>query len=566
MSKKFIIVGGVAAGASAAARLRRLDEDAKIVIFERDEHVSFSNCGLPYFLSGKIPTKEALVLMNPTIFKKQYNIDARTNSEALSIDRKNKKVRVKSLDRGEYEESYDFLILAPGADTIIPDIPGLDTIPHFVVKNVTGTAALHEYITKPENNVKNITVIGAGFIGLEVMENLKLAGYNLTLIEFRNEILPLVDHDMAQILHKELMDKEVTLILGDTVKNIANGTLELASGKKITADAVILATGIRPAVSFAEKSGIEISDFGAIKVNSNGQTNDPHIYAAGDAVEVYSRILHKKVLFPLAGPAQKFARNIANHIYKRPVNNRGVIHSFCIQLFDYNIACTGMTEVVIKKELPALDYTVVKIIPHDRIGIMPSASPLHFKLIFENPSGKVLGAQAIGRGDTTKRIDIIATLIKLDGTIYDLQDLELTYSPPFSTAKDSTNMAGYVGTNLLLNEYRQVDCAQVRKLLNQGHTIVDVREKHEYDRGHIKGAKNIPLSELRQRLDEFPVDRPVYVHCRSGQRSYNATRVLNHHGIDAYNIAAGFLGLSFYEYYTDKTEQRDPIVTHYNFN
>ena len=301
-------------------------------------------------------------------------------------------------------------------------------------------------------------------------------------------------------------------------------------------------------------------------MDSNGLTNDPHIYAVGDAVEVYSRILHKYIRLPLAGPAQKAARNAANHIYKQKVSNNGYIHSFCIQLFDYNVACTGLTENFLQKDLPNLQYSVVKIIPQDKVGIMPGSQPQHFKLLYERPSGKVLGAQAIGRGDVTKRIDIIATLIKMDGTIHDLQDLELTYAPPFSTAKDISNMAGYVGSNLLAGDCRQVDCSQIRNLVGKGAVIVDVREKHEWEAGHIKKAVNIPLSEIRQRIGEMPKDKPVYVHCRSGQRSYNAVRLLKHHGIDAYNIAAGFLGLSFFEYFHDKVQNREPIVTEYNFN
>ena len=575
MVKRFVIVGGVAGGASTAARLRRIDEDASIIMFERDEYVSFSNCGLPYFLSGKIPQKENLLLMNPENFKNQYNIDARVNSEVISMnlgfrvnseDRKNKNVTVQSKEKGTYKEEYDYLILSPGADAIIPNIPGLEAMPCFVVKNVNGTAKLNDYVRNPQNNVKNITVIGAGFIGLEVMENLKCAGFNVTLVEAQEDILPLVDKDMVPILHKELLDKGVKMVLGDTVNKISKGTVHLASGGEIPTDALVLAVGIKPAVDFAKKAGIKVSPIGAIITDSNGLTNDPHIYAVGDAAEVYSRILHQKIMLPLAGPAQKFARNVANHIYKRPVNNRGVIHSFCIQLFDYNVACTGTTEVLIQKHLPNLDYTVVKIIPQDKVGIMPHACPLHFKLIFEKPSGKVLGAQAIGRGDVTKRIDIIATVIKMDGTIFDLQDLELAYSPPFSTAKDSTNMAAYVGTNLLLNEFKQVDCSEVRGLVEAGAPIIDVREKNEFAHSHIKTAKNIPLSELRWRIDEFPKDVPVYVHCRSGQRSYNAVRVLQHHGIEAFNIASGFLGLCFYEYYKDRTLKRDPIVTDYNFN
>ena len=566
MAGKYVIVGGVAGGASTAARLRRLDEEAVIIVFERDDHVSFSNCGLPYLLSGDIPHKDKLVLMNPTTFKNQYNIDTRVNSEVVEIDRENKKVKVKSRDRNEYEETYDYLILSPGADVVVPPIPGLDTIPHFIVKNVVTTAALHEYIQNPDNKVRNIAVLGAGFIGLEVMENLKKAGFNVSLIEVLDDILPLLDPDMVQILQKELLDKGIDIHLGTRLEKIASGILELSNGKRIPADALVLATGIKPAIEFAKKAGIEIGESGAIRVDSNGLTNDPCIYAVGDAVEVYSRILHKYIRLPLAGPAQKAARNVANHIYRQKVTNNGFIHSFCIQLFDYNVACTGLTENFLKKDLPNLQYSVVKIIPQDKVGIMPGSQPLHFKLIYERPSGKVLGAQAIGKCEVTKRIDIIATLIKMDGTIHDLQDLELTYAPPFSTAKDITNMAGYVGSNLLAGDFCQVDCSQVRELVTRDAIIVDVREKSEWDAGHIKKAVNIPLSEIRQRIGEFSRVKPVYVHCRSGQRSYNAVRLLRHYGIDAYNIGAGFLGLSFFEYFHDKVQNREPIVTEYNFD
>ncbi len=566
MAKKYVIVGGVAGGASTAARLRRLDEEAVIVVFERDNHVSFSNCGLPYLLSGDVPHKDKLVLMTPATFKNRYNIDARVNSEVVEIDRKNKKVRVKSGDRSEYEEAYDYLILTPGADVVVPPIPGLDTIPHFVVKNVVTTASLHEYIQEPGNNVKNIAVLGAGFIGLEVVENLKKAGFNVSLIEVLDDVLPLLDADMVQILHKELLDRDIDMHLGTRLERISTGMLELSNGKRIPADALVLAAGVKPAIEFAEKAGIEIGESGAIRVDSNGLTNDPCIYAAGDAVEVYSRILHRYIRLPLAGPAQKAARNVANHIYGRKVTNNGFIHSFCIQIFDYNVACTGLTENFLKKDLPNLQYSVVKIIPQDKVSIMPGSQPLHFKLLYERPSGKILGAQAIGKCEVTKRIDVIATLIKMNGTIHDLQDLELTYAPPFSTVKDITNMAGYVASNLLAGDFRQVDCSQVRDLVADGAVIVDVREKHEWESGHIKKAVNIPLSEIRQRIGEFSRVKTVYVHCRSGQRSYNAVKLLRHYGIDAYNIAAGFLGLSFFEYFHDRVQNREPIVTEYNFS
>lgn len=566
MGKKFVVVGGVAGGASAAARIRRIDEEADIVIFERDQHVSFSNCGLPYLLSGEIPHKDKLVLMNPTVFKNRFNIDARVNSEVVAIDRANKKVAVKSKEKGDYEESYDYLILAPGADALVPPIPGLDSIPHFIVKNVDNTAALHEYVGDQKNNVKNVAVLGAGFIGLEVMENLKKAGFNVSLIEFCEDILPLVDSDMIQILQKELLDQGIDMHLGAKLLKIDNGKLELSSGAQVEADAIVLSVGVRPAIDFIQKAGIEIGETGAIKVDSNGQTNDPYIYAVGDAVEVYSSVLHRTSRLPLAGPAQKAARNAANHIYRQKVVNDGVYHSFCIQLFDYNAACTGATEILLEKFLPHVEYEVVKIIPQDKVGIMPGAQPLHFKLIFEKPTGKILGAQAIGKGDVTKRVDIIAALLKMGGTVHDLQDLELTYAPPFSTTKDVTNMSAYVASNLLSGTFKQVDCTEVRDLVANNATIIDVREQGEWDNGHIKTAILIPLSELRKRIGEVPKDRPVYIHCRSGQRSYNACLTLLHHGVDAYNIAAGYLGLSFYEYFKDKEQNRESILTEYNFN
>ncbi|MDM8312232.1 FAD-dependent oxidoreductase [Clostridium cadaveris] len=566
MGKKIVIVGGVAGGASTAARLRRLDESNEIVMFERGPHVSFSNCCLPYHLSGKVEDHEDLVLMKPETFFKQYRIDARVFSEVTEIDRENKEVTVKNVVTGkEHKESYDKLVLSPGAKAIVPPIKGISDINLFTVRNVVDIAKLNVFIK--DNGAKNITVIGGGFIGVEVAENLKEAGYNVTLVEAMDQIMRTFDYDMVQILHKSLYDNGVNLIVGDKVDSFEKNLVVLGSGKKVAADAVVMAIGVAPETDLAKKSGLEIGETGAIKVDQNYLTNDRDIYAVGDAVEVFNTLTHSKTKLALAGPAQKEARAVANHIHGIPSRNTGFIGSSCIQVFDFNGASTGLTEGLIKAQKLNINYDVVRVIPQDKVGLMPDSEPLHFKLIFEVPTGRVLGAQAIGRGNVDKRVDIIATLIKFGGTVYDLADLELCYAPPFGTAKDVVNMAALVATNILNGSFKQVYVHQVRDLVESGAFIVDVREADEYELSHIVGAKNIPLSEIRDRVNEIPKDRPVYLHCRSAQRSYNACVALGHLGFNnIYNVSGGFMGISFHEYFNDMVTGREKIVTDYNFN
>ncbi len=565
MKKKILIIGGVAGGASAAARLRRHSEEDEIIMFERGLHVSFSNCSLPYYLSGVVEEAEDLVLMDPELFLKQYNIDARVNSEVISIDRLNKTVRVKRTDKEEeYTETYDKLILSPGASPIVPKLEGIDLVNLFTVRNVVDIARLKEFAKEMPS--KDITVIGGGFIGVEVAENLSEGGYKVTLIEAANQILRPFDYDMVQIFHKVLMDHQVDLILGDKVERFEKNKVILASGKAVDTSAVVMAIGVTPETYLAKEAGLQIGETGAIAVNKNYQTSDPDIYAVGDAIEVYHALTHTKTKISLAGPALKQARSVADHINGKTTLNKGYIGSSAIKVFEYNGASTGLNEGLIKALNMNIDYDIVRIILSDKVGLMPDAAPMHFKLLFEVPTGKILGAQAIGKGDVTKRIDIIATAIKYGGTVEDLKDLELSYAPPFSTAKDIVNYAGYVGSNLLNGAYKQVNVDKVRELVEKGSTIIDVRETHEYKRGHIKGAINIPLSELRHRINEIPRDKPVYLHCRTGQRSYNATLALQNIGFDnIINITGSFLGLSFYEYYNDKVSNREPIVTEYNF-
>ena len=564
--KKILIIGGVAGGASAAARLRRHSEEDQIIMFEKGPHVSFSNCCLPYHLGGVIETADKLVLMSPEKFAAQYKIEARVNNEVVNIDREKKEVTVKNVVTGEeYTENYDKLILSMGAKPIVPRIPGIENVNTFTVRNVVDIDKLNKFVKNMDS--KNVTVIGGGFIGVEVVENLKEAGFNVTLIEAANQIMRTFDYDMVQILHKEIYDKGVNLILGDKVTGFEKDMVVLESGKKIEAQAIVLAIGVTPETELAVKAGIELGKTGAIKVNQNYMTNDKDIYAVGDGIEVYGSLFNDYFKLSLAGPAQKQARGVADHINGMRIDNRGFIGSSVIKVFDYNGASTGLTEAIIRDRKLNITYETVDMIPGDRVGLMPTARPAHFKLIYEVPTGRVLGAQAIGKGEVCKRIDVIATVIKFGGTIDDLKDLELCYAPPFGTAKDITNFAGYIATNLMNDDYRQVHFSQVRDLVESGAYIIDVRERNEYELSHLNTSVNIPMSEIRQRINEIPKDRPVYLHCRSGQRSYNVCLLLKHLGFtNIFNISAGFMGISFYEYFNDKAMNRQPILTDYNFD
>lgn len=563
MSKKVVIIGGVAGGASTAARIRRIDEQAEVVMFERGPHVSFSNCSLPFHLSGIVGDSKRLLMMNPTAFKTKHNIDARPNSEVVSINRADKTVTVRNTETNEiFNESYDKLVLAPGAAPIVPNVPGVEAEHVFTVRNVVDIERLQQAITSKQ--AKHIVVVGGGFIGVEVAENLRLVGREVTLVQSAPQLLRPFDFDMAQILHKEMMDHGVDVIVNDRLQQIGESEVVLASGKSVAADIVVLAIGVQPETKLAVEAGLELGVTGGIKVNQHYVTNDPHIYAVGDAIEVYHRLLHKPVRLALAGPAQRQARATADHMYGYSHQNKGVIGSTSIQVFDLTAAATGLTKEVAVEAGFQVDS--VYVMPNDKVGLMPNSNPLHFKLVFEVPTGRILGAQAIGKGNADKRIDVIATLITMGGTIEDLKELELSYSPMYSTAKDVVNMAALVATNVLYGRFKQVHVGDVRGLVESGAVIVDVREENEFANGHIKGALNVPLSQLRERMADIPKDVPVYVHCRSSQRSYNAVMALQGNGYEnVYNIAGSFLGICLFEYYTDVTTGREPIVTKYNF-
>ena len=563
MSKKVVIIGGVAGGASVAARIRRLDEHAKIVMFERGPDVSFSNCSLPFFLSGVVKKADDLVLMSTDKFLHSYNIEAKTLSEVIKIDSDKKVVIVKDLKLGRtYEESYDTLFLSPGAKPIMPkQISGIDLGHVFSVRNVLDIKSIDAYIH--EHKVSSVCVVGGGYIGLEMMENLKMRGLDVTVVEASNQVMKTMDYDMVQILHHEIVSQGVKLILNDSVVSIDQSHVHTKK-QSIQADLVIMAIGVMPEVNLAKDSGITIGETGSISVDESYRTNIKDIYAVGDAIEVHHEILDKTMRLTLAGPAQRQARRAADDLYGKKQPSKGFIGSSSVQIFSMHVASTGLNSE--QCETLHTPYDSVYIIPSDKVSIMPDAKPIHLKLIFDTTNGRILGCEGIGRGDVVKRIDVCAAMITMKATIYDLKDLELCYSPMYSTARDPLNHAALVAINILEGAFKQVHVKDVRNLIETKQVIIDVREPHEYKAGHMLGSINIPMSAFRQRLDEIPKDVNVYLHCRSGQRSYNVIRALQHLGYDnLYNISGSFLGVSYYEYYNDVTLNREKIVTEYNF-
>ena len=566
-SMKVIVIGGVAGGASAAARVRRLDAKAEVIVLEKGRDASFSNCCLPYHLSHTIEESSSLVMMTPEKFEKQHDIDVRVRHEAVEIKREEKKVVIRDLqNQNTYTETYDKLILAPGASPILPaGIGGIHRSHVHVIRNVEDIERLRAAIDR--RDCTDIAVIGGGFIGVETAENLSLAGKHVTLVEGSDQIMTPFDHDIVQILHKELDDHGVDVLLDSMLTAVEEKHIVVTQRKeqhRLKADAVVMAIGVAPQTKLAKEAGLKIGETGGIWVNHNYQTSDPDIYAVGDAIEGYHALLHKPARLALAGPAQRQARAAADHIYGRQHHEHGFIGSSCLRVFQQNAACTGLSVKAAKAAGYQCDS--VFIFPGDKVSLMPEANYMAFKLVFEVPTGRLLGAQAVGKGDVNKRIDVIAAMITMHAGLEDLKELELCYAPAYSTAKDVVNMAALVGLNILYGSYRQVQVEEVRALVEQGAYIIDVREESEYAKGHLRNAHNIPLSRLRERMNEIPRDTTVYLHCRSSQRSYYALCALQGNGFDnVINISGSFLGISLYEYFNDKKLKREPIVTAYNF-
>ena len=540
MGKKILIVGGVAGGATAAARLRRLDESATIILFERGQYISFANCGLPYYIGGTITDRGKLLVQTVEGMSNRFNLDIRNMSEVTKIHRDRKTVEVKNLKTGEtYEESYDKLILSPGASPIKPPIPGIDEADAlFTLRNIPDTDKIKTYAD--EKKPRKAAVIGGGFIGVEMAENLWDLGIEVTVVEMDKQVMAPLDFEMASILHGHMKEKGVNLILEDGVASFENSgrMIVLNSGRKIETDMIILAIGVRPENQLAKEAGLKTGERGGIVVNAHLQTEDLDIYAIGDAIEVTDFINGKPTQIPLAWPANRQGRLAADHISGLPAKYNGTLGTSIAKVFDLAAGATGNNEKTLNRL--GIPYEVVHVHPGSHAGYYPGAAPIALKLIFDKDSGKIFGAQTIGKDGVDKRIDVIATAIKGGLTIYDLPDLELSYAPPFSSAKDPVNIAGYAAVNIADGLVETVQWHEIDDIVAGGGMLIDVREHAERERGFIKGSTCIPLNELRERAAELPKDETVYVSCQVGLRGYLAARILEQHGIKVKNLDGGY--------------------------
>ncbi|MBE6966709.1 MAG: CoA-disulfide reductase [Ruminococcaceae bacterium] len=534
---KVVIVGGVAGGATAAARLRRLDENAEIIIFERSGYVSYANCGLPYYIGGEIPDKEDLFLQTPEGFGNRFRIDVRTLHEVISVNRDRKTVTVTDKASGNtFEESYDKLILSPGAKPVVPDFCKGDCGNVFTLRTVEDTFKIREYADN--NNVRTATVIGGGFIGLEMAENLKLRGIDVTVIQRSDHLLNILDRDIASFIHANLRAKGINLLFGADVKSI-DSEYVITDCAKIQADMVIVSIGVTPENTIAKDAGLKLGVKGAISVNSGMKTSDDDIYAVGDAVEVENFISKDKAVITLAGPANKQGRIAADNICGINSTYKGTQGASVIKLFDMTAASTGMTEKQLKAT--GIEYEKVILSPLSHAGYYPGATVMTLKVLFDKKTYKILGAQCVGYDGVEKRIDVIATAIFAGLSADELKDLELSYAPPYSSAKDPVNMAGFIIDNVkngIVKHFWYEDIPELQK--RSDITLLDTRTVYEYMRGHAEGFINIPLDDLRERISELNPEKPVYVMCQSGLRSYLATRILMQNGFDAYNFAGGY--------------------------
>lgn len=544
MGKKVLIVGGVAGGASTAARLRRMDEDAEIIMFERGEYISFANCGLPYYIGETIEQRDALLVQTPEKMNARFNIDIRVKNEVINIDRDKKEVEVKDLNTGKtYKESYDKLVLSPGSTPLKPPIKGIDAPNIFTLWTIPDTDKIKDFVDNKKP--KRAVVVGGGFIGLEMAENLHDRGIDVSVVEMAEQVMGPVDYEMAQVIHKHIKSKGAKLYLKDGVDSFdyKDGvtTITLQSGKKIETDMVMLSIGVKPNGDLAKKSGLKTNKRGAIIVDENLKTEDEDIYAIGDAIEVVDYINKNKTMVPLAGPANKQGRIVANSIVGREEKYKGTQGTSVAKVFDLTVASTGTNEKTLKKmgKRYGKDYKVSIIHSKSHAGYYPGAIPMTIKLIFKS-NGKILGAQIVGYNGVDKRIDVIATAIRFDGTVYDLKELELAYAPPYSSAKDPVNMVGFTAENILKGDMDVVLWDQLDKLDRENTIILDVREPIERELGYIEGSKNIPVDELRDRLDELDKDKLIVCYCAVGLRAYIATRILMQNGFKAKNFAGGY--------------------------
>ena len=539
---RYLIVGGVAGGATVAARLRRLDEQAEIILFERGEFVSYANCGLPYYIGGTITDRSDLFVQTKAGFTKRFCVDVRVRHEVLSIDSAQKLVRVVDLLSGkEYDERYDKLVLSPGAEPLRPAIEGIDSDKIFTLRSVPDTDKIKTYIQR--RKVKRAVIVGGGFIGLEMAENLYMAGAEVFIVEMADQVMAPVDYSMAAIVHQHLLSKGIHLMLGNGVTRFEDRDEELcvslSDGKQLVADMALLSIGIRPENQLAKSAGLQLGERGGFVVNDYMQTSDPDIYALGDAAEIKNLVTGKPVMIPLAGPANKQGRIVANNIvFGNKSVYRGAMGTSIAKVFDLTVAAVGMNAKQLKKaNIPYMEsYTHGA----SHAGYYPGGAMLSVKILFDPDNGRLLGAQVVGQKGVDKRIEMLAQTIQRAGTVYDLAELEHAYAPPYASAKDPVNMAGFVAENILQGLCRIITWREVSSLGE--HVLkIDVRTPKEYQAGTIPGFVNIPLDELRNHLDELPKERPIVVTCAVGLRGYLASRILLQHGFtDVRNLSGGY--------------------------
>lgn len=546
-TKRLVIIGGVAGGASAAARARRLSEEWEIVILERGPHVSFANCGLPYFVGGEISNEDDLLLQTPKSLHARFNLDVRVGSEVVQINREAKTVSVRELANGrEYALDYDALVIATGAAPLSPPIPGIQREGHFVVRNVPDAAQIRSWLSESED--MRVVVVGGGYIGLEMAEQLvRHGGVSVSLVEALPQVMAPLDPEMAAWLHLELQQHGVELFTGSAVaafeppsetEPARASIVVLKDGRRLPADVVILGMGVKPETSLARGAGLEIGERGGIRVNERMQTSDPSIYAVGDVVEVRDAVTGAWSLIPLAGPANRQGRVAADNIMGRASEYHGTQGTAVLRLFGLTAGCTGASEKILRAA--GIPYQALHMHPASHAGYYPGAEPIALKLLFAPDTGKLLGAQAVGRDGVDKRLDVFATALKAGMTVHDLAELELAYAPPFGSAKDPVNLAGMAAQNVLAGDVALAQWHEIASLDPEKTIVVDVRRAEERAKGHIPGSLHIPLDELRQRMNELPKDKEIIASCQSGQRSYFACRLLVQHGFKVRNLAGSW--------------------------
>ena len=537
---KILIVGGVAGGATAATRLRRLSEENEVIIFEKGQYVSFANCGLPYHISGTIDKRDALLLQTPESLKERYNLDVRVFTEVLSIYTVDKKVSVKNLQTGEiYLENYDKLLLSPGAEPIKPPFEGIDSDKIYTLRNIPDM----DKIVAKTKNAQNFVVVGGGFIGLEVAENLIEAGKSVKLVELGNQVMAPVDFDIASFVHEKAKQKGLELLLNVGVEkfNDKGETIEvfLNNGTSVETDAVILAIGVKPETKLAVEAGLEIGETRGILVNEFMQTSNPDIYAVGDAIEVAHYINNKKVLIPLAWPANRQGRIVADNIVLgNQYKYTGSLGSSILKFFELSVASTGLNEKTLKKF--GIPYKTAIVTRGHHAGYYPGAKNMVLKVIFDE-NGKIFGAQAVGEAGVDKRIDVIATAIKGNLTVYDLPEIEITYAPPFNSAKDPVNIAGYAAENILKGDLEMVNYDEFWDFVKENDAVIlDVRTSKEFSGGAIEGAININVDDLRANLEKLDKNKMYAIYCQVGLRGYLANRIMRNNGFRAVNLNGGY--------------------------